>query len=733
MAKAVQRGSGQSTGTTMGSASQRGGGGTDGSPTDKSDVLQEALRRADEAWTAERLNVTEARDCQSFYAGGAAQWDVTARDSRQKKNRPVLTINRLPQFVRQMTGDVRKNPPALKCLPARGPASKETAEALNGIIRNIEQQSQAKDVYVKAVENAAQTGQGFFQIETEYSSDDAFDLDIRIRPILDPCGALIDPFAQLFDKSDMRYAFTFEFMSRQDFSEEFPDSAAVDMPAGYSVVSDGLQWRVNDAIRIGAYWRKVPVKKKLYLLPDGTTVDDKAKIPKPGPQEMPPEQADAMVEQAIATGQIKTRDVEGHKVEMYRMTGADILDGPHAWAGRYIPICMVVGEEITTDGRTIRKGMVHDARDPQRIYNYSRSASVEAVALQPKAPYVGTVDMFRNRPEWATAGSENHAFLAANPDPKMPGRYPERSQPAIASQGLDTQAAIAASDMQAVTGIYNDNLGAPSTQHSGVAINAKKVEGDTGTFLYPDNLSRAIGYAGKILVDLIPRIYDSQRQVRILKEDGGAEMVTVNGQPQPNPKTGEPSHPLYDLSAGEYDVIVTTGPSFATQRQEAAANMIEMVRAVPQIFPVVGDLVFKNMDWPGADEMAARLRKAAGIPEDGEPPPPPPPPSPDVIAKAQKDEAEADKTRAEADGQKIDNAMMLAQMHATLQGIQQMLAGGAPMGGPPGMSQPGAPMPAPPPAPPNGMGGPPPMNVGGEGDLPPMVEVGDMPPGVAPV
>lgn len=738
----VQRGSGPmgNTASYNKGAQQRGPRTDDTEALDPEGILEEALRRANEAWTAERNNVAEGRDCQRFYAGGSAQWDSKAWNERTRKNRPTLTVNRLPQFVKQLTGDIRKNPPALKFLPAKGDATEEIAEAFNGIAKHIEQQSQAKDVYVQAVENAAQASQGFFRVTTEYSDDDSFDLDIRIRPIRDPFGALIDPYATLFDKSDMRYAYVFEHIAIEEFKKEYPDAPVVDVPGGGDTAKV-FPWRVGNTVRIAEYWRKVPgVKKRLYLLPDGSVVDDLSTLP---------EEAQAALKEGLKMGEVRTRDVETTKVEMYRMCGSAILDGPHAWPGKYIPVCMVVGEEINLDGSTVRKGMVHDARDPQRIYNYSRSASVEAVALQPKAPFIGTVDQFKNRPEWQTAGSENHAYLAYNPDPRAPGA-PQRSQPALASQGLDAQAAIADQDMKAVTGIYDASLGNRSNETAGVAIQARQREGDTATFLYVDNLTRAIGYLGKILADLIPRVYDTARQVRILRADGTAEMLPVNqhlamqrvdemGQPVEMPEQDD--KPIYDLSAGEYDVVVTTGPTFATQRAEAQANIVETMRAWPKVMEIAPDIVFKAMDWPGADELAERATKflPPGITEDG-PPPPPPPPPPNVIADVEKTNAETAKIKAEAEGKQLENAQVVMQMQMmgvqmqqmaqAVAGLQAMLAGSAPMmpGAPPA-SPGGPPLPVPPPAP----GMPPMMEAPADDGLPPMVEVNDMPPGVGPV
>ncbi len=655
---------------------------------EKADIHAEAMRRGEEIWDAEQQNMREGRDCQRFYVGGEGQWEAKARASRVADGRPVLTINLLPKFVRQMTGDLRKNPPSLKFLPAKGKASKETAEAFGGITRHIEQQSSAKDCYIIATENAAIASQGFFRVVTEYSSDDGFEQDIRIRPIRDPFGAALDPYATLPDKSDARYGFVFEFISVEDFEAAWPGHSASEVP----MPDEGrFPWRRGNSIRIAEYWKRKPVKKTLILLDDGAVVEDEADIPE---------------------GRTETnrREVEAYEVVMYRVSGAAVLSGPHAFPSKYIPICMVVGEEVTIDNVTTRKGMVHDARDPQRVYNYSRTASVEAIAQQPKAPWVGTVAMFANRPEWKTAGSKNHSYLAYNIDKNAPKSKPERAQPALASQGLDTQSIIASNDLEAATGIFKTSLGAPSNETSGVAIAQRQQEGDTTTFLYPDNLSRALSCLGRILADMIPRVIDTEREVRILKEDGSTEMLPVNvSQENQQQDAKGRAKPLYDLSAGEYDVVVSVGPSFASRRAEAASHMVELATGLPIVGQAAPDLIVENMDFPGADAIAKRIKGVIGIGEDGEPIQQEQQQDPTQAAGALKDAADADLKEAQANKTRLESAglaqqitMMGGQIEALMQlvqGLQAQQQPGAgdmpPMGAPPPEAPPMMPVPAP--------------------------------------
>lgn len=671
------------------------GGVPSGIPQDKTDLHTMALRHANEAWMQEFDNVTTGRDCQRFYIGGEAQWDTTALQRRRDSNRPALTMNRIPGFVRQLTGEVRKNPPSIKVLPAKDGATIEAAEIFNGLIRNIEQQSVARSAYTKAAENAAIAGIGGWYVVTQYSSDDAFDQDIRIKRSADPFQLLVDPMAQEPDKSDMRYGFIFERLAKESYEAKYPNFPADSIPANVANTG-GLSWRTTDTVVIAQYWYRTPVKKRLQLLEDQTVryADD------PVPEGV---QLAAVVQE---------RDVDVQQVRSCVVNGNAIISDPVDWAGRYIPICIVPGEEITLDGMTTRKGMVHDARDPQRVYNYTRTAAVEAVAMQPKSPFILTADQasgYEN--QWANAGTDNLAALFYKGDPKANGA-PARSQPPLASQGLDVQSQLAVQDLEGVTGIYKAGLGAPSNETSGRAIMARQQEGDTGTYQYIDNLSIAIQYCGKILVDLIPKIYDATRVVRTLGEDGSAKMVTIN-EPQMD-HTGR-DIVLNDMSAGEYDVTVTVGPSFSTQRAEATSFMTELLRGFPQLAGVAGDIIIKNMDVPGADEIAARMRKSMGLDENGEPIEQEQKADPVAAAKAMKDAALTDKTKAETDGIELQNVQLAAQLATVAQALPQIMqfiqqATQQGQGGQPGQ-------PEQPPMPPMGEGDP-------MGGLPPTIEIG---------
>lgn len=619
------------------------------------DLHAQALRHADEIFMAEQENETSARDAQRFYAG--EQWNDAAKAARLKDGRPCLTINRLPAFVKQVTGDVRKDTPSMRFLPAGEGGDEKTAEVITGLVRNIEQASNAKAAYVQAVDNACQAGIGWIRVKTEYSNDDSFDQDIRIRRVMDALGVKCDPTAQEPDKSDAEYFLVYDDISHESFKARFPKATLDDFP---SPRGSGVVWKTEKTVRIAEYWHRKAVKKTLYLLEDGTVSDEKP-------------------EKGAVTA---TREVDSHEIWQCIVSGREVIREDQIWPGKYFPFAPVVGEEIRLDGRTIRKGMVHDARDAQQAYNYMRSAAVEATSAQPKMPYMVSVTQIKGyENDYAAVGTSNPSVLVYNSDPNAPGP-PKREQPPAPQTGLDSQAMLAAEELKAITGIHNASLGASSNETSGRAIMARQREGDTGTYLYIDNLATALRRVGIILMDMIPKIYDTPRYVRVLKEDGGHEMAWVNKE-APSEEVDELGAAVmkieHDLTIGEYDVVVTAGKSFQTRRQEAAETTQEAIRAYPQIMGIAGDLLFKAQDMPYADEIAKRLERTIPkqLTEDNPEPPPPDPAQQAQAAKdaatALKDGAATDKIVAETNAIELGNVQLTAQIAAVAAGLPQLL------------------------------------------------------------
>lgn len=628
-------------------------------------LLTEARERFALALEAESDNRNEGLDDRRFKAG--EQWPAQIKKQREDESRPCLTINKLPQFIKQVTNDERQNRPAIKVLPVDSGADPETAKILSGLIRHIEINSDADVAYDTAAEDAVTSGWGYFRVITEYADDLSFDQDIKIRRIRNPFTVYLDPAHQYPDGSDAKWGFISEELDKEEYKAQYPDADEKDWEAAGDG-DGGRLWYSDKKIRIAEYFRIVTEEKQIALLADGRT------IARDELEQLSPEALSALQV-------VKTRKAEVKKVQWYKLIGNKVLD-KREWPGKWIPIIKVTGDEQDIDGKLLLSGMIRNAKDPSRMYNYWRTAATELVALAPKAPFVGAEGQFEGHEhKWAAANVKSFPYLEYKPKSLngQPIPPPQRQPFAGTPVGVIQEAMTAADDIKAVTGIYDASLGARSNETSGRAIIARQREGDTSTFNYIDNLTRAIRHCGRILVDLIPKIYDAKRIVRILGEDGSEKQVQIVPGSKEWPDY-EALDNIYDISVGKYDVTVTVGPSYTTKRLEAADSMMQFVQAIPNAAPAVMDLVAKNMDWPGADDIAERLKKMLppGLDEEADAEKEPAQPNPAEQMALQKMQMEIEKLRAQMDSQHLDNAkkeLELSTMTGQLgQVVQQAVA-----------------------------------------------------------
>lgn len=555
----------------------------------KDKVLSKAMARFERCQEAESERRELAREDIRFADGD--QWPEDVSNEREADGRPALVINRIPAFIRQVINDMRQVRPSIKVRPTDDDGDPETAEMLNGMIRAIESASNAEAAYDWAGEYAVRMGWGFWRISTDYEDDYSFDQCISIDRVRDHFQVWMDPLTEQADGSDMKYCFVSKFMDKEEFEEMYPDAVG-EWPSAEEDHYDN--WFTQDTVRVAEYWTVDEIPTVKTLMSDGTILDG--------------EFTDDQMEELTVRSNlgedvvvpIATRKGVNREVKQRIMVAHKVLEET-TWPGKYIPIVRVLGEELVIDGDTKLKGMVRDMSDPQRQYNYMRTASVERVALAPKAPYVGAEGSFDD-PKWSQANKKNYAFLEYKPIPGQPP--PRREPPPDISPGLANEVQVCAEELRAVTGIHDPALGNQSNEVSGTAINARKVQSDISNFHYVDNLARAMRYTAKILLDLIPKIYTGERVVNILHGDGNEEKVTL-GKPYTDDKGREKS---YDLTVGKYDGTIDIGPNYATQRAEASEGMLEFGRIYPESLPVIGDLLAKSMAWPDSDEVAKRLQ-----------------------------------------------------------------------------------------------------------------------------
>ncbi len=588
--------------------------GPEKSKNGQADVLAEARSRMQMAISALSESREDEVDDLRFYAGSPDnqwQWpaDVLAtRGSLQGQTinaRPCLTINKLPQHVHQVTNEQRQNRPGIKVIPANDEAEESMSEVYNGVIRHIEYISDADVAYDTACENQVTFGEGYVRLLTEYCDETSFDQDIKIGRIRNSFSVYMDPLMQDPTGADARWCFITEDLTREEYTRLYPEAAPISTLMSLGVGDQSIQqWINEDTVRIAEYFYYDVTKKTLNLYPGNITAFEGT----------PP---DKMLRKKYGTP-LRKRESEFKKVKWCKINGYQILEESE-WPGKWIPVVRVVGNEFEVDGRIYISGLVRNAKDPQRMYNYWVSQEAEMLALAPKAPFIGYGGQFEGyETQWKTANTTNWPYLEVNPDVTdgqgavLP--LPQRAQPPMASSGLLQAKSGAADDIKSATGQYNASLGMTSNERSGKAILARQKEADTGTYHYVDNLARAIRHVGRQLVDLIPKIYDTERIARIIGEDGESSTVKFNPmQPEAvkeiRDQNGGVIEKIYNPGVGKYDVRVITGPGYATKRQEALESMAQLLQGNPQLWSAAGDLFVKNMDWPGAQELSKRLAK----------------------------------------------------------------------------------------------------------------------------
>ena len=572
-------------------------------------LLAEIRKRFERCISAESDNRKAALDDKKFLSG-EGQWPADVAAQRNFDRRPCLTINKLPTFVNQITNDQRQNRPSINVSPVGDRSDPEVAKFYRGLIRNIERESAADIAYDSAFHDAASVGWGYFLITTEYESPKTFNQVIRIARIRNVFVVYLDPDHQDPTGADAKYGFISNLLPRHEYEEKYPNAD----PLSFQQAGTGekhAEWVSKDNVRIVEYYRIETKKKKLLALSTGWIGWE--------------DEVSDEIQAQIDSGEVEVeneREAEIPRVMWYKVNAVEVLEETEIPCD-YLPIVKITGNELDVEGKLKLSGIVRNAKQPQLMYNYMRTLEVEVTSLQPKAPFVaaeGQVDDYMD--EWKNANTSTTAVLRYKPE-AIGGQVlpaPQR-QPFQGAPGAVVQSALtAAQDMMATTGIrFDATMQERTVDESGRALREIRRTGDIGSFHYVDNLGRSLKRCGEILINMIPRVYDTKQITTILREDDSEEVVQID----PNaPKSYQESkfsanHPtrpnktlkIFNPTIGKYGVTVTIGPSYATKRIEASESMMDFVRAVPTIAPAVVDLIAKNADWPGGEEFATRLAK----------------------------------------------------------------------------------------------------------------------------
>lgn len=548
------------------------------------DLIKRIHQRYKVMTEADDANRRLAIDDMKFVNEPGHQWDDYMK--RERGERPCYEFNKTRITVKRVINDMRANRPAGK-VRAQEDGDKDTADIYEGQARNIWNISDGDTVIDGAAEWQVAAGIGAWRIDTQYVSDNSFDQDIVLRAIPNPLCLYADPAAKDHLYRDAQDWIVTERIAKSAYESRWKGSEVVDFES--SEFDDEQEWEDEETVRICEYWWKEPYMRELWQLRDGKIIaadSDEAGLIQP---------------EMVA----KKRKLAANRIMMCIASGSAILEGPTQWAGQYFPFVLIHGETMFLDGRRRWFGLARFAKDAQRSYNVSRTAVSEAIALAPNFKWWATADQAQGHVEkWTEAHKKNYPFMLYNADPKSPGAPQSMPGPQV-PVALIQECQMASDEIKAVTGIFDNSLGQEGNETSGRAIMARQRQGEIATFNYQDNLAKGIRRTWEIVIDLIPHVYDTERQLRVLGVDGAEKYVTVNQVvmgPDGKPVT------VNDLSRGRYDVTVTVGPSFATQRQEAAEAYTTLAQRDPNVMMAAGDLVFKALDLPYANEIADRYK-----------------------------------------------------------------------------------------------------------------------------
>lgn len=555
----------------------------------KEDILKEARERLNLALEADEENREKQINALNFLNGD--QWHEA--DKKNRENRPCLVIDRLSGHVDVVAGEQRMNKPSIKVHPVDNIADPDTADVIGGMIRNIEFTSFASRAYTNAYESTLQCGKGAFRVLIQFIDDKTFDQEILIEEIDNIFSVQIDPYCK-GNMEKANWAVITDRITREEYKRKYPDKE--EALSVKEATGDLSGWADDKSIKIAEYFRKKEIgKKTLYQTIEGKDTFDK-----------PPDNKIAK----NSSGKPKQREVTEYQIEWFKISGNDILEGPVEWAGKYIPIILVWGKKINIGEKTIVRGLIDKAIDAQRLYNYFRSTMAEVTALQPKAPFMLSENQIEgHEAEWNTIDDAPKPYIVFKSDPNLSGQKPERSAPPVRSSGLEAEVQFSADEIKDTTTLQDASLGVKSNEKSGIAIEKRQQIGGITTYAFVDNLVSSITYAGKVIIDLIPKIYNKARIVRTLGLDETEDHVSINSAV--DLRTNIKLEKAFNLNIGKYDLTVTAGPSFSTQRQEAREFLLQYIKEDPESVPFIRHVVMKYQDVPGASEIVDIFKKIA--------------------------------------------------------------------------------------------------------------------------
>jgi len=630
---------------------------------DKYEDHQSVLNLLSSCQEADHDNREMSREAHLFLDKRDGQWEPYWWEANQ--NKPRYTFDNVNPIVDQVASEIEQADFDIRVSPAGGNATKDIASTYDGLIRNIENISNAKQVYSQAARGMVTGGFDAWRVSQKFADDNSFDQDIVIEKIGNPVDRVwFDPAAELQDKSDSRYCFVLHPMAVDEYENRWPEGS------GESVPDDregDAYYDKAEAIVVGEFLYMESEDRELVMMSNGQTHEVN-------------EDFEKIVDDLAMIGvtEVRRRTRKVHKVCSRFFDNKDWLEDDHDTVFNRIPVIPVYGNYKIFEGKTLYWGVVEKLLDPQRVLNYAMSRSIEEGALAPRAKYWMTpTQAAGHEDQLGTLNTNSDPVQFFNPDPEFPA-IPQQQGGAQVNQGLSMIAQSMQGMINATAGMFAANMGDNPNAQSGVAIRQLQNKGDNGTFKYSRSMEIAIAATGRLIKDAIPKVYDTARTIRVLREDDTYDMADLNQQVIDN-ATGE-IVTVNDLSVGSYDVICKAGPSFKNRQEETLEAITSLAQVDPSLMQIAGDLLLQNVNTPAANQIAERKRaqmlQQGLIPQSqmseeelmaaqqqaqmGQQAPDPAM----VLAQAEQLKAEAEMMRSQIEMQKLQNEQMKLQLEA---------------------------------------------------------------------
>lgn len=536
---------------------------------DKDDFLATARRRfAAAAEDEKELRRKFVSDLRFASPDGEDQWDPQLKLQRENAGRPAMSFPRCHTFVQQVSNEARDKKPQVKFAPRRD-TDKDTAEIYEGMARYIQYCSDAQVAYETALEYSAGGSFGYYRFLTDYVDDESDELELIIKPVLDPLTVYGILVPSVFGRKPM-YWFVVEDIPKEEYKSLYPDSELSSLSwADAEMRGDG--WIGSDSVRIAEYW----------------TVEEK---------------------------RIKGKRKPQITIKFCKINGVEILPGEDGepsttiWPGTRCNIIPVLGKQMIIEGKPQLSSVVRPQKAAQQLINYSKSRIAETLSQSPVSPFIAAEGQLNGyEAQWESLNTTPRPVLLYKPVDAggQPVGPPQRQTFEPPIQALSAFVAQEVDDMKATTGIYDASLGNSGNETSGQAIVRRQQQTNLTTMHFMDNLERSFKQAGEIIEELIPKIYDTAREVQILGADEEPRTVLINQEHEDD--SGAKHN--YKISGSRIKLVITAGKAYGSKRAESFDTISQVVQTSPNMFPMIGDILFRNSDMAGADQLAERFHK----------------------------------------------------------------------------------------------------------------------------